>query len=412
MSLKLNLGAGGTNLPGYVNVDRKNGGEVYPLFVRQSDIPKELELRGLLCEDGTPVANPADNSVDEIYASHVLEHFPHHQTLNVLKEWVRALKPGGTLKVAVPNFDYIVHAYANGEPTPHPVESYLMGGHTDDDDRHGAIFNEQKLRDLMRLAGLSGIRAWRSELNDCASLPVSLNLMGVKAALPDKLEGVTAVLSMPRLGFTDTTTCLLETSLKLKIPTLVRQGVFWGQTLTAAIEQALAGGAKYVLTVDYDTIFNADDVRELYRLMERTPDAAAVCGMQIGRDRDAILMTMRGDSGANADRVERAAIEAELLPIATGHFGLTLIRAETFAALPKPWFWHKPDSDGGWGDGRVDEDIYFWRQLEAAGLTLYQANHVRIGHVQTVVSWPDRNLAPLHQLISDYRKQGKPQEVA
>jgi len=32
-----------------------------------------------------------DSSVDEIYASHVLEHFGRHEFMDVLKEWNRVL---------------------------------------------------------------------------------------------------------------------------------------------------------------------------------------------------------------------------------------------------------------------------------------------------------------------------------
>ena len=35
------------------------------------------------------------NTFDLVYSSHVLEHFHRNETLNVLKEWFRVLKPGG-----------------------------------------------------------------------------------------------------------------------------------------------------------------------------------------------------------------------------------------------------------------------------------------------------------------------------
>ena len=84
--VKLNLGGGEVEIPGYVNIDRKNGQEAYPLEY-------------------------ADESVDEIRASHLLEHFPHSKSVEVVREWARVLKPGGILKVAVPNFDYIIENY-------------------------------------------------------------------------------------------------------------------------------------------------------------------------------------------------------------------------------------------------------------------------------------------------------------
>ena len=87
--IKLNLGAGDTQIKGFIPIDRKFGQEVYPL---------EYE----------------DNSVDEIRASHVLEHFAGGAVDEVLRHWVAKLKPGGSLKVAVPNFEWIAENYLAG----------------------------------------------------------------------------------------------------------------------------------------------------------------------------------------------------------------------------------------------------------------------------------------------------------
>ena len=53
----------------------------------------------------------ANNSVDLIYASHVLEYFDRNEVKNVLGEWYRVLKKGGLLRVAVPDFEAIVKVY-------------------------------------------------------------------------------------------------------------------------------------------------------------------------------------------------------------------------------------------------------------------------------------------------------------
>lgn len=178
--MRLNLGSGDTPLANYENLDIKNGQSIYPL-------------------------NYPDNSADEVRASHVLEHFPHHQTMDVLREWVRVLKPGGWLKVAVPDFDWIIGRYYYGKvivPTGQndpftgsvcvvysqegdamnisPIEGYLMGGQIDEWDEHKAIFSEWKLTSLFNAVGLAQIQKWESEIKDCASLPVSLNLMAQK----------------------------------------------------------------------------------------------------------------------------------------------------------------------------------------------------------------------------------------
>jgi predicted SAM-dependent methyltransferase len=52
-----------------------------------------------------------NDSVETVFASQVLEHFPIDRTVAVLKEWRRVLKPGGKLYVSVPDFDVAVKLY-------------------------------------------------------------------------------------------------------------------------------------------------------------------------------------------------------------------------------------------------------------------------------------------------------------
>ena len=154
--VKLNLGAGGKPLDGYENIDLKNGQPAFPLKY-------------------------ADGSVDEVRASHVLEHFPHGAVGTVVKEWARVLKPGGTLKIAVPDFDWIVKEYSNGHRRDPLLEGYLFGGQVDANDYHKAFFNEDKLKTLLESAGLTDVKRWEADTNDCSALAVSLNLQGVKS---------------------------------------------------------------------------------------------------------------------------------------------------------------------------------------------------------------------------------------
>jgi len=154
--LKLNLGSGPRHLDGYRNLDIKEGHAVYPLDYYESGL------------------------FDEVRASHILEHFPHGQAADVLKEWARLLAPGGILKIAVPDFDWIVKAYSNGRRQDGLLEAYLFGGQVDADDYHKAFFNEDKLKRLLEDAGLTDVKRWEADAEDCSSLAVSLNLQGVK----------------------------------------------------------------------------------------------------------------------------------------------------------------------------------------------------------------------------------------
>jgi predicted SAM-dependent methyltransferase len=44
-----------------------------------------------------------DNSFDHVYASHIIEHFSHKETQNVLDEWIRVLKENGILEIRCPD---------------------------------------------------------------------------------------------------------------------------------------------------------------------------------------------------------------------------------------------------------------------------------------------------------------------
>jgi len=156
MPIRLNLGAGAVPIQGFTPIDRRTGAEVYPLAY----------LVG---------------SVDEIRASHVLEHFPQLKVAAVLLDWVATLKPGGRLAIAVPDFDKALELRKAGDPKWH---AYIMGGHSDPNDEHHAIFTAGYLREAMSAAGLVDIEPWTSTVRDCAALPVSLNLVGTKPTGP------------------------------------------------------------------------------------------------------------------------------------------------------------------------------------------------------------------------------------
>ena len=389
-AVRLNLGSGATPLPGYENLDIKQGQPAYPLI--QHSV----------------------GSVDEVRASHILEHYPEAEAVKVVDEWARVLKVGGILKIAVPDFEWVVKQY--GEPVDDKrhalLRAFVMGGQTDEYDHHRSTWTRAKLTMLMESAGLREITDWKSEIEDCASLDVSLNLQGVKrekAVLPE--VKVSAVMSVPRLCFTTNMGCAMMAFAPMGIPLLTHQGAFWGQTLTQVLLKALKAEAEYIFTLDYDTVFSRADVEYMLMTIATHPDMDALAGMQIRRGKPAHLFTLRDADNVFRETVRTEELETELIKTASAHFGLTVLRASKLAALPHPWFISRPDPQGKWDDGKLDEDMHFWEIWREAGNSLFVTNRVRLGHIEEYVAWPGGDWRAIAQSVRDYHELGMPEEA-
>jgi predicted SAM-dependent methyltransferase len=92
--VKLNLGSDWNHIDNYVSVDMS---------------PKcQPDMLADVCK--LPIA---DDAVEEVYASHVLEHVPCWT--DALGEWRRVLAPGGLITVAIPDFLAGYALYRAGE---------------------------------------------------------------------------------------------------------------------------------------------------------------------------------------------------------------------------------------------------------------------------------------------------------
>lgn len=105
---RLNLGCGDQPLPGYVNTDIRPG--VGDATFDARDIPMP------------------DESVDELVAHDLLEHFPSSQTSGVLGEWRRVLRVRGKLVIRVPNLLALSQSIVDGEFPPEMIRN-IYGGH-------------------------------------------------------------------------------------------------------------------------------------------------------------------------------------------------------------------------------------------------------------------------------------------
>jgi predicted SAM-dependent methyltransferase len=89
----LNLGCWHRHIPGWVHVD----------LCAMPHIDHKTSI------DQLPMF--PDNTADLIYSSHSFEYFDRQEAIVVLAEWRRVLKPGGMLRLAVPDMEALVQVY-------------------------------------------------------------------------------------------------------------------------------------------------------------------------------------------------------------------------------------------------------------------------------------------------------------
>ena len=140
-----------------------------------------------------------DETVDLIYASHVIEYFDREEVIDVLSEWCRVLKRGGILRIAVPNFQVLSRLYTENKISLSQVLGPLYGKMNMGKEKiyHRTTYDYEALNSLLSSLNMTKIEEydWKntdhSEHDDHsqAYIPhmdkengvlVSLNVQGVK----------------------------------------------------------------------------------------------------------------------------------------------------------------------------------------------------------------------------------------
>jgi predicted SAM-dependent methyltransferase len=139
--IKLHLGCGEKYIENFIHVDLVDGSHIDH------------------CSNVDNLFMFEDNSVDLIYNCHVLEHFERNKYKNSLKEWFRVLKPNGTLRTLVPDYEKLHELYAL-EKNISRIEGVLMGGQINMYDYHYTVFDYNKLERSLKEIGFKDIKRY------------------------------------------------------------------------------------------------------------------------------------------------------------------------------------------------------------------------------------------------------------
>lgn len=139
--MRLNLGCFNKKMYGFTNVD-----------IRE-------EVKPDLVDDVFKLNKVDKNSVDLIYCSHVLEHATRAGSIEALSRWHEVLKPGGTLRLSVPDLEATFAAYFYHKDL-RLLQNMLYGSQKHPYDFHYTGWDFTTLKEDLESVGFIDVRLW------------------------------------------------------------------------------------------------------------------------------------------------------------------------------------------------------------------------------------------------------------
>ena len=171
--VKINLGCGLRVAKGWLNIDgslnavfasspkwmhiilyRHSGARQYYSLEQYCDI---LEKHQFLYHDLSLSLPLHDNTVDFIYSSHFLEHLFKNDAVNLLKACAQALKPGGIIRISIPDLAYAVSLYGLGKKTEMLEDYFFVSGKGSYLARHKYMYDFDLIKTVLEQVGFIGV---------------------------------------------------------------------------------------------------------------------------------------------------------------------------------------------------------------------------------------------------------------
>lgn len=171
--VKVNLGCGLAVAKGWINVDaslnalvaswpravhrllyRLSGANRYYSLEQYCDL---LENHVFIHHDLSHSIPLKDQTADFVYSSHFLEHLFKRDAERLLTDCHRALKPGGILRISVPDLAYAVSLYVAGAKEKMLVDYFFVEDKESFLARHKYMYDFELLKALLEKIGFSQV---------------------------------------------------------------------------------------------------------------------------------------------------------------------------------------------------------------------------------------------------------------
>lgn len=171
--IKVNLGCGLHVAKGWLNIDgslnamfaswpnwlhkflyRFSGSRQYYSVEQYCNI---LENHIFLYHDLSLSLPLHDNTVDIIYSSHFFEHLFKDDAAALLNACKCALKPGGVIRIALPDLAYAVSLYGSGKKTEMLDNYFFVSGKGSYLARHKYMYDYDLIKSFLDTAGFSDV---------------------------------------------------------------------------------------------------------------------------------------------------------------------------------------------------------------------------------------------------------------